>query len=256
MPSAKAQPRRGFTLVELLVVIGIIAIMIAILLPALSRARRMSRRTVCASNLHQIGIAIHNYADANNGCIPYGPDPAPPLPFTFYPVAGDVTSLVSLANGEPCGLGLMLDNQLAGSKKVLFCPDADQDSRADLQLAEVGVGQAQSDYYYRHASLAKLNTPIPPDHIKLGALGTNHDGGAIRALAIDVNFISAPNMIQFGAPTRTCHARESVNILFSDGHVATADNRNDDYTVDATTNIDGALQTILGVFEKADAFLQ
>ena len=264
MCSSDSRPRRfpddrGFTLIELLVVVAIIAILAGLLLPALSGGRAAARRAACISNLRQAGIAITLYASDHDGRIPYGPK-APPFtsPTDFYPSTGAPTSLLSLRNGDPVGLGLLLARHLASQPRVLFCPAADQPLDAAGELARVGRQQAQGSYYYRHGSRTRLfddpSEPWPPAPVRLDDLGLNRAGQRISALALDTQYLVPEDLAAFNVLPRTHHQRRTTVVLHADGHVVARPNRDDRFTVNIAESADvrESFDRILGVFERAD----
>lgn len=155
----------GFTLIELLVVVAIIAILSAILLPALSLAREKSRRAVCMSNLKQLGITITIYSNDYDGYIPQGP-------WTGQAV-------VSVATGY--GLGMLIDSGILTPPDAiseLTCPSigrakpvGGEGTSGVLAWPVPATNAVETDYdYYGGGGFAPTN---PPTWTKLENRGSN-----------------------------------------------------------------------------------
>jgi len=106
--------RHGFTLVELLVVIAVISLLLSILVPSLGKARSMAKRTVCASNLRQIDLAVRLYLNAYDDTYPCAQDPVSMGPFYCLWMGRGWRSFV-----EP----YLSRNIDVNNPSVLFCPE-------------------------------------------------------------------------------------------------------------------------------------
>jgi len=115
--------RRGFTLVELLVVVAVIGLLAAMLLPVLGRARGAAHRTSCASNLRQIGIAFSTYANGYDEFYPCAQDPISTSPFYWLWMGRGWRGLVAPFLGQEVD---------ARNPSVLFCK-ADREAEAKFE---------------------------------------------------------------------------------------------------------------------------
>jgi prepilin-type N-terminal cleavage/methylation domain-containing protein/prepilin-type processing-associated H-X9-DG protein len=97
----------AFSLLELLMVIAIVGILAALLLPVLNRSEEEGRAVACVSNLHQIGLALQMYVDANNNILP-----------TMRDAPMDTNAVAT--NGLP-DMDVVLDNELVNTN-ILRCP--------------------------------------------------------------------------------------------------------------------------------------
>ena len=141
----KPAGRGGFTLIELLVVVSIIALLVSILLPALSRAREMTKRSVCMTRVKGMLWGVIMYANDYNDCMPIWDHGNPVYAgFAYDTAAPDNLSYL----GHKVALGKLYPDYLADGQ-VYFCPSA-RNVRFDnaCGYSDTGGSYATSDFYY------------------------------------------------------------------------------------------------------------
>jgi prepilin-type N-terminal cleavage/methylation domain-containing protein len=230
MKQVQRNKSRAFTLVELLVVIGIIALLISILLPSLSKARENAVRTQCASNLRQWGIGLAQYFANNKGYFPYNGRAIPPN----WLDPGHDTSWTNTCVQQFFEQYLTKNGTVNERQKdnVLYCPS--QDWHRAQGNDNSGTGGLIGYFYlpHREPQIPNDPNPLPNTNGMVYAPSNFPDGNEwVTKKRPSGKYKAAPiasDMLQFDGSVgswskASSHIKREVptggNFLFEDGHV-------------------------------------
>lgn len=230
--------KSGFSLVELLVVIGVIGFLIAILLPTLHKAREASRTTQCLSNLRQMAVAAAAYVSENDGRFPIAYFHANEGS-RFITYAWDLTTIEENGRVVEVVPGLLWARK--GAKKIQQCPSFDGGAN---WLVDPYTGYNYNTSYIGHGQYESVVVPARVTQIRSPArvalFGDGQwVGGANKFMRAPFPSAGDEGFVGRWAGTQGFRHRKQTNVSFVDGHAETLRER-------FTDNADGAANVAAG----------